>query len=129
MKGFKTYFDNKKTTLIVSLIGVYLLTAGVSWAVLSFIRGEDSSAIKTVSEGRSKIDPNLPKTEECPINGKMYSKPEKEIWDKRRPITAIIENHTDSRPQSGLSFGDVVYESVAEGGITRFLSVFYCGAS
>ena len=38
----------------------------------------------------------------------------------------MIENHEESRPQSGLSFADVVYEAVAEGGITRFLAVFYC---
>jgi hypothetical protein len=38
----------------------------------------------------------------------------------------MIENSTDARPQSGISFADVVYEAVAEGGITRFLAVFYC---
>ena len=41
----------------------------------------------------------------------------------------MIENHLDSRPQSGLSRADVVYEAVAEGGITRFLGLFYCGAA
>jgi hypothetical protein len=41
----------------------------------------------------------------------------------------MIENHADARPQSGLSKADVVYEAVAEGGITRFLSVFYCAVS
>ena len=50
-----------------------------------------------------------------------------ELWSKKRPIVAVIENHTESRPQSGLSVADVVYEAVAEGGITRFLAVFYCG--
>jgi len=78
---------------------------------------------------RSKINLDLPRTEECPINGAMYTKIEKNIWDDRRPITAVIENHLDSRPQSGLSKADVIYEIVAEGGITRFLSIFYCGAS
>jgi hypothetical protein len=38
----------------------------------------------------------------------------------------MIENHVDARPQSGLSGADVVYEAVAEGGITRFLAVCYC---
>lgn len=84
---------------------------------------------KDVAEGRSRIDPNLPKTEECPINGKMFSKPERDIWETRRPMTAIIENSLDARPQSGLSYADVVYEAVAEYGITRFLAVMYCGVS
>jgi len=42
---------------------------------------------------------------------------------------AMIENHLDSRPPSGLSRADVIYEAVAEGGITRFLTVFYCGVA
>ena len=59
----------------------------------------------------------------------MYTEAEKNIWDGRRPMGVMIENHVDARPQSGLSRADVVYEAVAEGGITRFLAVFYCGAS
>jgi hypothetical protein len=42
-----------------------------------------------------------------------------------RPITAVvIENHPDARPQSGLAQAGVVYEALAEGGITRF-EAFY----
>jgi hypothetical protein len=40
----------------------------------------------------------------------------------------MIENDASVRPQSGLSLADIVYEAVAEGGITRFMGVFYCGA-
>lgn len=40
-------------------------------------------------------------------------------------VTAImIENSPDARPQSGLKQAGVVYEAVAEGGITRFLAVY-----
>ena len=38
----------------------------------------------------------------------------------------MIENHQEARPQSGLSSADVIYEVVAEGGITRFLAIYYC---
>jgi hypothetical protein len=42
-----------------------------------------------------------------------------------RPITAVvIENHPDARPQAGLGQAGVVYEALAEGGITRFLAFF-----
>lgn len=42
-----------------------------------------------------------------------------------KPVTAImIENSPDARPQSGLKDAEVVYEAVAEGGITRFLAVY-----
>lgn len=69
---------------------------------------------------------NEPKTEECPLNGKMLSKSQKNVWEKQRPLGVMIENHKEARPQSGLSSADIVYEVVAEGGITRFLAIFYC---
>lgn len=41
------------------------------------------------------------------------------------PVTAImIENSPLARPQSGLKEAEVVYEAIAEGGITRFLAIY-----
>ncbi|MBI5037918.1 MAG: DUF3048 domain-containing protein [Candidatus Kerfeldbacteria bacterium] len=42
----------------------------------------------------------------------------------RFPLAVIIENLTVARPQSGLAYAQVVYEALAEGGITRFLAIF-----
>lgn len=42
-----------------------------------------------------------------------------------RPVTGVmIENSLDARPQSGLSEAGVVFEAIAEGGITRFLALY-----
>lgn len=42
-----------------------------------------------------------------------------------QPATAImIENSPDARPQSGLKSAGVVFEAIAEGGITRFLALY-----
>ena len=41
-----------------------------------------------------------------------------------RPLSVKIENHAAARPQTGLNQADVVYESIAEGGITRFNCIF-----
>lgn len=41
-----------------------------------------------------------------------------------RPFAVMVENHGDSRPQSGLSAARLVYEAPVEGGITRFLAVY-----
>ncbi len=42
-----------------------------------------------------------------------------------RSVTAImIENSMDARPQSGLNQAGVVFEAIAEGGITRFVALF-----
>ncbi len=67
-----------------------------------------------------------PRNEECPINGEMLTETHKKRWETRRPMGIMIENHLEARPQSGLTSADVIYEFVAEGGITRFLTIFYC---
>ncbi|MDZ7838105.1 MAG: DUF3048 domain-containing protein [Actinomycetota bacterium] len=41
-----------------------------------------------------------------------------------RPIAVMIENSPDSRPQSGLSLADVVFEIVDEGGVTRYVAIY-----
>jgi hypothetical protein len=131
MEKIKQYIQKNqaKITMALSFIGVYLLATGISLAIFSFARKNSGVSSTQVGTTRSKIDQSLPKTEECPLNGQKYTKAEKDIWEGRRPATVMIENHSESRPPSGLSRADVVYEAVAEGGITRFLSVFYCGAA
>lgn len=43
----------------------------------------------------------------------------------KRHVTAImIENSPDARPQSGLKDAGVIFEAVAEGGITRFIALY-----
>lgn len=43
----------------------------------------------------------------------------------KRPVTAVmIENSDLARPQSGLAEAEVVFEAVAEGGITRFIALY-----
>ncbi len=43
----------------------------------------------------------------------------------RRQVTAVmIENSPDARPQSGLKDAGIVYEAIAEGGITRFVAIY-----
>ncbi len=129
LSKIKAKLNSRRTLLVLSFLGLYLLSAGTSMAVFSYLKSGPTLTTTGDLEGaRSRID-QLPKTESCPINGEMFSTVEKDIWSKRRPITAIIENHVDSRPPSGLSRADVVYEVVAEGGITRFLGIFYCGSS
>ncbi len=118
---------NHKVTLLLSLLGVYLLSSGISMGAFTLLAGKGVNL--NIENLRSRVDLSQPKTEACPMNGLKYTKDEKKIWDDRRPITAIIENHLDSRPQSGLSKADIIYEAVAEGGITRFMAIFYCGAS
>lgn len=111
------------------MIIIFLIFTGTSY--IYFSGNSAASNIKTqasttVSSGKLVFDNTLPKTEECPMNGTLYSKQQKDWWEQHRPLGVMVENHLDARPQSGLSSADVIYEAVAEGGITRFLTIFYC---
>lgn len=122
--------NSKNFMLVLGFIGLFLVSTGISLAGFTFLvkDGGLSSKPNTTTNGKvSRVDLSKPKTEVCPINGEKFTKAQKDLWSDKRPIVAAIENHLDSRPQSGLSRADVVYEAVAEGGITRFLAVFYCG--
>lgn len=56
----------------------------------------------------------------APISGRLTTKDRTE----RKPMAVVIENHPDSRPQSGINKASLVYETFAEGGITRWLAIF-----
>lgn len=87
-----------------------------------------SPSISSTNKTTGSLQFEGPKTEACPLNGQLFTKQEKDIWETRRPLLVMIENHVDSRPQSGLSNADIVYEAVSEGGIARFMGVYYCNA-
>jgi len=72
------------------------------------------------------ISAQEPRNQQCPINGQLFTVTEKAAWEKRRPLAVMIENSPDARPQSGLTHADLVFEALAEGGVTRFMGIFYC---
>lgn len=119
---------SKKLSIIIAII--VLVLSGVfsySYFSKSLIAKKSLSAYKSPTSDEATVDLSSgPKTEECPMNGKMMTKAQKDRWEKHRPMGVMIENHTEARPQSGISNADIVYEAVAEGGITRFLNIFYC---
>lgn len=124
---------NRTLITILLVVGVYLLSTGISYSVFSKSSGGSGSLVadvtapsKTNDHGGLEFDNSAPKTEECPLNGVKYSKQQESWWQQHRPLAVMIENHEDARPQSGISFADVTYEAVAEGGITRTMNVFYC---
>lgn len=59
-----------------------------------------------------------------PLNGVLYTKTEAEAWKNKLPLAVIIENHTEARPQSGMSKAEITYEALAEGGITRTMNIY-----
>lgn len=72
--------------------------------------------------------PTEPKTEESPLNGLLFTKKQMNIMMQRRPVAVMINNHQATRPQSGLTSADIVIETNAESGITRYLAFFWSTA-
>lgn len=54
-------------------------------------------------------------------------KEEKELLPPELPgaVIVMIDNFSKARPQIGLDKADIVYEMMAEGGITRYMAIFY----
>ena len=120
--------DPKKLKLfgiivVVAVIGIFVLklSGGKGGGGINLTPGISPEAIiskeNALNEG--------PKTVENPINGVMYTEKRADIWKARRPLAVDIENHIESRPAYGLSDADQVFEAVAEGGITRFVAIFW----
>jgi hypothetical protein len=123
--------DKNKRVVIISAIVLFLASFGASYFFFSKAAAQTVIATPVPpptagSNGQVAFDNSLPKTQACPLNGVLYSTQQEQWWQKHRPLGVMIENHVDARPQSGLSKADVIYEAVAEGGITRFLAMFYC---
>ncbi len=123
--------DKKKILTIGLAVLIYILATGFSYFLFSRSVSSQNIAspvpVPTVgANGQTQFSNSLPKTQACPLNGELYSTQQEQWWQQHRPLGVMIENHVDARPQSGLSGADVIYEAVAEGGITRFLAVFYC---
>ncbi|HVA96616.1 MAG TPA: DUF3048 domain-containing protein [Candidatus Acidoferrales bacterium] len=126
---------NKKVLILLSVI-VFLLSSGVSYYVFSLQNGSSFQMPGTTNPAKlGKVtndyqaltfDPNVSKTEECPLTGVKYGKDQAAWWGTHRPLGIMIENSAPARPQSGINAADVTYEAIAEGGITRTMNIFYC---
>lgn len=95
----------------------------ICWGVLGVIFAKAANFFepaKAVQEQAVpvKIDDSL--TRPRLLDGRIVAREDYNLL----PIGIMIENMSTTRPQSGLSRASVVYETVAEGFITRFLVVF-----
>jgi len=123
-----------KIFIILAFLGVYFLSTGLSFAAFNYLKEEPSGqqqkkgSFDVPKDKGQLLDTSGPKVAPCPLNGEMFTDAEKEAWLKRRPLAVMIENHQEARPQSGLSSADIIYETVAEGGVTRFMGLYYCNA-
>jgi hypothetical protein len=107
---------NKKEWIILAAI-VLLFSGGVGTAVFALTR--DKPAPPPVVEQKAP-EPPKPTTEPSRLTGVPVK-----LELNKRPVTGVmIENSPDARPQAGLHDAGVVFEAVAEAGITRFLALY-----
>ncbi len=115
---FRNMSRRKKIILITSAVVLVLASAGAAswWFVLRDTTPGGQSSTST----KKKKEAAKPTTVAANLTGLQVAS---DIND--RPVIGVmIENSPDSRPQSGLKDAGVVFEAVAEGGITRFLALF-----
>lgn len=91
----------------------------ISGAIAFFLLNKKADT--PVTRALAKVDViTLPEISYSPLTGEEV----KDQTATKQAVTAImIENSPDARPQSGIKQAGVVYEAIAEGGITRFLTL------
>ena len=111
-KHAKTGRKIRKTIIVIILLAA--IGAGVWWW---FHSGGSQSILGDINRDETQADEIY------------YSRlTGNEVTNKDVPTQAatciMIENSQEARPQSGLNEAGVIYEAIAEGGITRFMAIF-----
>ncbi|XOU95029.1 MAG: DUF3048 domain-containing protein [Candidatus Kerfeldbacteria bacterium] len=118
MGNSKEYIWGKKKSkkwLIIIISVVVVVAAALGYIIFGFNPDQDSD-----SNSNKNTNVDSGSLVRRAIDGEYVSFEESNHY----PVAVMIENLTVSRPQSGLSQANVVYEALAEGGITRFMAVY-----
>lgn len=110
----------KKQKVLGSVLAAVLLIGGTTgvYALNNGFKTKNQPAPPVAQQAAAPAP--APTTEAGKLTGAQIS-PEL----NKRPVTGImIENSPDARPQAALKDAGVVFEAIAEGGITRFLALY-----
>lgn len=121
LRGIKTWFSARsKQQKIAILIGLVLGLALAGFGLYT-VFGKSAPPPQPVVEKKEEVkEPPKPTTAPSRLTGV-----EVPIELNKLPVTGVmIENSPDARPQAGLKDAGVVFEAIAEGGITRFLALY-----
>jgi hypothetical protein len=116
LASFKSwYVRHKKATVPLTILLVVGIGAGVWFGFLRDRGSVSRVSNETTAEENIQAQPIL-----SPLTGLEVSA----SLAKRPVLGVMIENSPSARPQSGLDRAGVVFEAIAEGGITRFLALY-----
>jgi hypothetical protein len=111
---------HRKIVLISAGILILLIGGLVSYLILA--QPEPIVEDQVVATVVKKTDPKPePVKYYSPLTGNLVAD---EATTKLAVTGVMIENSPEARPQSGLKDAGVVFEAIAEAGITRFLTLF-----
>lgn len=124
MPKIKTFFKKATEWILKHAISI-LIVMTAFWACFLFIYQVQQNALHDIINSEAQVKP-IPAEVKKPVYYSALSGVEVANAELvNAPVTAImIENSPSARPQSGLKNSGVVYEAVAEGGITRFLVLY-----
>lgn len=113
-----SWFSRKKI-LIITTIVVLLASGGITYAVTRSKKVVSGGPVVKTSV-QTKATPKAPSVVASTLSGLPVAPSV-----NNNPVTGVmIENTTFARPQSGLGQASVVFEAIAEAGITRFLALY-----
>jgi hypothetical protein len=113
----------KQPRLLAIIGGASLvLIAGVAFAMHRMMMPTKPAPVSAVKPSASPTPSPTPTEFFSPLTGLVVP----DAATAQLPVVGLmIENlYPDARPQSGLSSAGIVYEALAEGGITRFMGIF-----
>ena len=116
----------KKSILIVGIIllaAIVLLSSCSENEADISPTSEPSSQAPTPTPSPTPTQTPTPTPEEPKILNPLTGLPIDEEYLDRRPVAIMINNIKQALPQFGLMKADIIYEAVAEGGITRLVAV------
>jgi len=125
----------KKLLIGLSLAAMLTLSVAV-FALLASMSGNVEGSLSPVEEAPVLVElarepekeeeeiidqgPDLTGMAINPLTGHYID----EELAKRRPMAVVINNISQALPQSGIAQADIIYEVLAEGGITRLVAIF-----
>ncbi|MBC7869187.1 DUF3048 domain-containing protein [Candidatus Saccharibacteria bacterium] len=107
---------HRKLSYIIG--GVLLVAISSTTAFLILYQQPEEKAAAVVVKKEVKPEPVKYYS---PLTGNLVAD---EATTKQAVTAVMLENSPDARPQSGLKDSGVVFEAIAEGGITRFLVLY-----